>query len=177
MVLYKPLNRHTTILAKVVQSRLTLVTCLVPISSMLKIVTHTCSRSPSSYLLNPAEERAKYAYEGDTDKVMTVMRLEDEKGTELGAIAWFAVHCVSMSNTNLLISGDNKGYASYLWEKYQNKGALPGRGQFVAAFGQTNEGDVSPNTRGTRYCTYVSYTSIAVPMAVLVLLIRYNANN
>ncbi len=68
------------------------------------MINHYSSRSPSSYLLNPAEERAKYANEGDTDKVMTVMRLEDEKGTELGAIAWFAVHCVSMSNTNLYVN-------------------------------------------------------------------------
>ena len=31
-----------------------------------------------------------------------------------------------MNNTNGLISGDNKGYASYLMEKDMNKGALPG---------------------------------------------------
>lgn len=40
--------------------------------------------------------------------------------------SWFAVHCTSMNNTNGLISGDNKGHASYLMEKYMNKGALPG---------------------------------------------------
>jgi neutral ceramidase len=99
--------------------------------------------------MNPEDERKKYENEGDTDKVMTVLRLEDQNGKELGAIAWFAVHCVSMSNTNLLISGDNKGYASYLFERLKNNGALPGRGSFIAAFGQTNEGDVSPNTNGT----------------------------
>lgn len=32
-----------------------------------------------------------------------------------------------MNNTNTLISGDNKGYASYLMEKSMNKGALPGQ--------------------------------------------------
>ena len=32
-----------------------------------------------------------------------------------------------MNNTNNLISGDNKGYASYLMEKYMNNGALPGQ--------------------------------------------------
>ena len=41
--------------------------------------------------------------------------------------SWFAVHCTSMNNTNNLISGDNKGYASYLMEKYMNNGALPGQ--------------------------------------------------
>lgn len=32
-----------------------------------------------------------------------------------------------MNNTNGLISGDNKGHASYLMEKCMNKGALPGQ--------------------------------------------------
>jgi len=81
---------------------------------------------------------------------MTVLRLEDDKGKDLGAIVWFSVHCTSMNNTNLLISGDNKGYASYAFEKYKNNGALPGMGPFVAAFSNTNEGDVSPNTAGPR---------------------------
>ena len=30
----------------------------------------------------------------------------------LETFSWFAVHCTSMNNTNGLISGDNKGYAS-----------------------------------------------------------------
>ena len=41
--------------------------------------------------------------------------------------SWFAVHCTSMNNTNKLISGDNKGHASYLMERDMNKGALPGQ--------------------------------------------------
>ncbi len=32
-----------------------------------------------------------------------------------------------MNNTNTLISGDNKGHASYLMERDMNKGALPGQ--------------------------------------------------
>lgn len=36
-----------------------------------------------------------------------------------------------MNNTNCLISGDNKGYASYLFEKYKNgNSSLPGIGMF-----------------------------------------------
>ena len=31
--------------------------------------------------------------------------------------SWFAVHCTSMNNTNGLISSDNKGYASQLFER------------------------------------------------------------
>ena len=34
--------------------------------------------------------------------------------------SWFAVHCTSMNNTNRLISGDNKGYASMLFEMSMN---------------------------------------------------------
>eukprot|EP01132_Coremiostelium_polycephalum_P013064 gene13064-15943_t len=105
------------------------------------------NRSPTAYLNNPAEERAKY--QDDVDKNITVIRMDDMNGNPLGAITIFAVHCTSMNNTNHLISGDNKGYASYLWEKYQNgNNTLPGNGPFIAAFGQSNEGDVSPNTMG-----------------------------
>ena len=52
-----------------------------------------------------------------------------------------------------MINGDNKGYAAHLAEKWMNKETdLPSHGKFVAAFGQSNEGDVSPNTLGS-YCT------------------------
>ncbi|CAG2122162.1 unnamed protein product, partial [Medioppia subpectinata] len=53
-----------------------------------------------------------------------------------------------MNNTNKLISGDNKGYASQLFEQDINGGTLHGKGPFVALFPQSNEGDVSPNTKG-----------------------------
>ena len=49
------------------------------------------------------------------------------------------------SNVHLLT-----GYASYLLEKEINKGMEPGKGPFVAAFGSTNLGDVSPNTQGAK---------------------------
>eukprot|EP01114_Cavostelium_apophysatum_P007011 TRINITY_DN1866_c0_g1_i1.p1 TRINITY_DN1866_c0_g1~~TRINITY_DN1866_c0_g1_i1.p1 ORF type:complete len:766 (-),score=167.78 TRINITY_DN1866_c0_g1_i1:1192-3147(-) len=112
-----------------------------------ELLDSNINRSPAAYLMNPAEERAKYQY--DVDKLMTVLRLEDENGQELGMVNWFAVHGTSMNNTNRLVSGDNKGVASYLFEKYKNGAStLPGTGSFVAAFAQSNEGDVSPNTRG-----------------------------
>mmetsp|Transcript_35382 Transcript_35382/g.69396 ORF Transcript_35382/g.69396 Transcript_35382/m.69396 type:complete len:704 (+) Transcript_35382:36-2147(+) len=107
------------------------------------------NRSPTSYLRNPAEERA--LYDGDTDLNMTLLRIDSLDGKELGMINWFAVHPTSMNNTNLLVSGDNKGYASYLFEQYKNgptSQVWPGHGDFVAAFASTNLGDVSPNTKG-----------------------------
>jgi neutral ceramidase len=106
------------------------------------------NRSPSAYLANPASERAQYAH--NTDKNFTTLRFEDRnKQTPIGVINWFAVHGTSMNNTNTLVSGDNKGHAMYLFEKWVNgNGTMSGRGPFVAAFSQTNEGDVSPNTKG-----------------------------
>ena len=82
-------------------------------------------------------------------------KYSDEKGAEsvkknggiLGVLNWFPVHGTSMNSTNELISGDNKGYASYLLEKALNpNGTLPGKGDIVASIW----GDVSPNTSGPR---------------------------
>ena len=74
------------------------------------------------------------------------------------------MHCTSINNTNALISGDNKGVASQLLEAWADGGAWepstnpvlsarsPGRDGtlpgFVAAFGQANVGDTSPNVLG-----------------------------
>lgn len=82
---------------------------------------------------------------------MLVLKMVNSQGADLGMINWFAVHQTSMNNTNLLVSGDNKGYASLLMEKAMNpQGTLPGKGSFVGAFAQSNEGDVSPNINGAR---------------------------
>ncbi|XP_045606118.2 putative neutral ceramidase C [Procambarus clarkii] len=113
-----------------------------------ELLDSSINRSPSSYLYNPEEERAKYLY--DTDKTMTLLKIVAQDGTDLGMVNWFAVHPTSMNNTNTLVSGDNKGYASQLFEKAMNPGSLPGQGKFVAAFAQTNCGDVSPNTEGPK---------------------------
>ncbi|KAG8199020.1 hypothetical protein JTE90_001815 [Oedothorax gibbosus] len=106
------------------------------------------NRSPTSYLSNPPEERAKYASNVDTN--MFLLKFTDLKLKPIGMINWFAVHCTSMNNTNDLISSDNKGYASILFEKKMNGNKHIGKGPFVAAFAQANEGDVSPNTAGPR---------------------------
>lgn len=109
------------------------------------------NRSPTSYLLNPEEERAQYP-DGDTDKNMLLLKfVEADTGKPIGILNWFAVHGTSMNNTNTLISGDNKGYAAYALEKDINgPDALPGVGPFVAGFSSTNLGDVSPNTNGAK---------------------------
>lgn len=108
------------------------------------------NRSPTSYLNNPVEERA--GFEHDTDKGMYLLKMIDSETSQpVAMINWFAVHGTSMNSSNHLISGDNKGYASLLFEQdFNPAGTLPGRGKFVAIFAQANEGDVSPNTAGPR---------------------------
>ena len=101
------------------------------------------NRSPTSYDANPAEERAKYS--GNTDKEMVQLNFFNDAGQALGVLNWFAVHPTSMNNTNLLISGDNKGAASQMFEKEMNPNYVTGQGPFVAAFASTNLGDISPN--------------------------------
>lgn len=114
-----------------------------------ELLNTNINRSPQAYLMNPEQERSYYKY--NVDKTMTVLSFKNEAGDGLGLISWFPVHGVSVNNTNKLVNGDNKGYAAYLTEKMVNHGKY-GNGQFVAAFAQSNEGDVSPNTLGA-YCT------------------------
>ncbi|CAG2107816.1 unnamed protein product [Medioppia subpectinata] len=106
------------------------------------------NRSPTAYENNPRAERDRYG--ANTDTTMTLLKLVTTSGQPLGAVAWFPVHCTSMNNTNHLISGDNKGYASMRFEQDINGGTLVGKGPFVALFPNSNEGDVSPNTKGPR---------------------------
>jgi neutral ceramidase len=109
------------------------------------LVDASFNRSPLAYAENPASERAAYSH--DTDKRMTVLKLSDPSGAGLGMISWFAVHATSIGNQNRLISGDNKGLASYLFEKAEGTSYSAAR-TFVAAFANSNEGDVSPNLWG-----------------------------
>lgn len=45
----------------------------------------------------------------------------------MGVINWFAVHATSMNNTNTLVSSDNVGYASIMFEKKMNGDKLLGK--------------------------------------------------
>lgn len=120
-------------------------------SNVGKLQDANINRSPTSYLLNPEDERLLYS-DGDTDKDMFLLKFTsaDDK-TELGILNWFAVHGTSYNNSNKLVSSDNKGYAAYMLEKYVNgPDSLPGKGPFVSAFAPTNLGDVSPNTDGAK---------------------------
>lgn len=57
------------------------------------------------------------------------MTVDDPHGSYSNVViycSWFAVHPVSMNKTNELISSDNKGYASLLFEAEFNQAAFPG---------------------------------------------------
>ncbi|XP_056326144.1 neutral ceramidase [Danio aesculapii] len=105
------------------------------------------NRSPHSYMNNPEEERNRYEF--NTDKQIVVLKFTDLDGDGIGLLSWFAVHPVSMNYTNRMVSSDNLGYASYIFEQEKNIGFLPGeKGPFVAGFSSSNLGDSSPNIRG-----------------------------
>lgn len=75
------------------------------------------NRSPSAYLFNPPEERAKYP--SNVDTLMTLLKFVDKSsGKSIGAFSWFATHGTSMSRDNKLISGDNKGAAARFFEDW-----------------------------------------------------------
>ncbi|OBK81530.1 alkaline ceramidase [Mycolicibacter heraklionensis] len=102
------------------------------------------NRSPSSFARNPESERAHFP--DKIDPQTTLLRIERD-GRLVGAVNWFATHGTSMTNRNTLISGDNKGYAAYQCERLDHGvdylAATPP--DFIAAFAQTNSGDMSPN--------------------------------
>ncbi|MGI5861247.1 MAG: neutral/alkaline ceramidase [Myxococcales bacterium] len=110
-----------------------------------ELLDTSINRSLEAYRLNPEDERA--LYEHDTDKEMTVLRFEERDGAELGMVSFYGVHATSMGNDNHLISGDNKGYASYFFEKAKGTDYRAQR-TFVAAFAQAASGDASPNIYG-----------------------------
>lgn len=75
------------------------------------------NRSPSAYLFNPSEERARYPR--DVDTLMTLLKFVDKpSGKSVGAFNWHATHGTSMSRDNKLISGDNKGAAARFFEDW-----------------------------------------------------------
>lgn len=103
------------------------------------------NRSPVAYDRNPPPERALHA--SNVDTTMTLLRLQAQDGRDIGMINWFAVHPTSVGPSNHLIGGDNKGLASYRFEK--DFGAdYRSDSTFVAAFAQSNAGDVTPNLWG-----------------------------
>jgi neutral ceramidase len=102
------------------------------------------NRSPIAYDNNPSAERAKYT--SNTDKEMLLIKFVKNNGKEIGCLNWYAIHPTNRGNKNRLITGDNKGYASYLFEKEKGTN-IQNKGTFIAAFANSNCGDVSGNIK------------------------------
>jgi neutral ceramidase len=103
----------------------------------------SANRSPTAFARNPDADRA--IFPNGIDPLTTLMRIERD-GQPVGAINFFATHGTSMTNQNTLISGDNKGYAAFHWERLvESADYLVGQPAFIAAFAQTNPGDMTPN--------------------------------
>jgi neutral ceramidase len=103
------------------------------------------NRSIEAFNADPAADRARFP--GAVDTRMTVLRFE-RAGRPIGLLDFFATHGTSMTPHNHLVSADNKGYAAHLIEEGVHGVDWAHRGDFVAAFAQTNAGDMSPNLRG-----------------------------
>jgi neutral ceramidase len=102
------------------------------------------NRSPIAYENNPPAERAKYT--SNTDNEMLLIKFVKNNGKEIGCLNWYAVHPTNRGNKNKLITGDNKGYASYLFEKEKGMN-IQNKETFIAAFANSNCGDVSGNIK------------------------------
>jgi len=98
------------------------------------------NRSPSAHDANFDVDKS-----ARTDKGMLVLKFAHvERGKEqpIGLLSWYAIHPTDRGQQNRTISGDNKGYASFLSESLS--GTLDGVKQpFVAAYANSNCGDVS----------------------------------
>lgn len=66
------------------------------------VLNANINRSPSAYLANPVEERARYQY--DQDKDLTLLKFEDASGSARGFLSFFAVHGTSLYEVNNRVS-------------------------------------------------------------------------
>ena len=99
------------------------------------------NRSLDAYNKNPETEQRRYKLNTDPD--MTLIKALDQKGQPIASLNWFAVHPVSLPMASSLISGDNKGLASYFHEKSMGT-SYRKDGEFISGFFQANSGDISP---------------------------------
>ena len=110
------------------------------------------NRSKVAFMLDP--EAIAPSPAPAINRSMTQLKILS--GTKpIGAITFHAVHNTSMPLTNHLVSSDHKGYASYLLEKqYGSVAPFQKYGDFVAAFPNGAEGDMSPNLDTSRVTVF-----------------------
>ncbi|MFT7406275.1 neutral/alkaline non-lysosomal ceramidase N-terminal domain-containing protein [Zhongshania sp.] len=104
------------------------------------------SRAIPAYMQNTEAERALYkdvlGNDVTTPRLMTLLKFQHGDGRAVGSMNWFAVHPTSDALSEyglgaIPISGDNKGYAAYLFERFMQ----PHNPGFVSSFMQSDEGD------------------------------------
>jgi neutral ceramidase len=105
-----------------------------------------CGRNRSVKAFEQNKEFKEGLSDSNTDKEMLLLKFVKEDGTSVGCLNWYAIHPTNRGEKNPLITGDNKGYASYLFEK-QMKAESTGSDNFIAAFANSNCGDVSGNEK------------------------------
>jgi neutral ceramidase len=121
-----------------------------------QLLNANVNRDPLGYEQDSPSERAGFldqnGHEVNVDKRFLQLNFVRGNGSAVGALNWFGVHPTSMGNHDLLLSSDNKGYASLGFEKLMGtryapdaNGAADGKDNFVAAFAQTDEGDTVPD--------------------------------
>lgn len=106
--------------------------------------TATVNRSRAAFDRNPQADRDFFP--DAIDPQTTLLRV-DREDRPVGAINWFAVHPGQPEGPSALIGSASKGFAAYHWERivegvdYLLDVDDP---EFVAAFAQTNAGDMYP---------------------------------
>ena len=105
------------------------------------------NRSSASYQRNDANERLRPDRFGGTDPEFLQLSFERQQKdmfVPAGVINWFPLHTTCRGQSNTAINGDHKGWAAQLLEQAMSKKA---GGRFIAAFANSNCGDVSGNFR------------------------------
>ena len=90
-----------------------------------------------------------------TDRTMTLLKFVSSRGRELGTLNWFAIHTTNLGQENEFISGDNKGYASYLLERDKGTNPYTTAPTYIAGFANANCGDISANVRPPKPSEYM----------------------
>lgn len=102
------------------------------------------NRSAPACLRNPEAEQDHRGASTDREMLLLKFVQVDSRGREwpVGVLNWYAIHPTDRGQKNTLVCGDNKGFASALFE---HKMEADHRTQqtFVAAFANANCGDVS----------------------------------
>ncbi|MDY5585001.1 MAG: neutral/alkaline non-lysosomal ceramidase N-terminal domain-containing protein [Arcanobacterium sp.] len=102
-----------------------------------ELVGATRNRSLPAYEANPDAKNYRHA----VDTGMTQLAFYTQDGKPLGIYNWFSTHPTSFSIDWTKVSGDNKGYAQYAFERAMNTNPAD-PSTFVAAFSNSATGDV-----------------------------------